>query len=103
MATQRYVPAAEVAKAPEAALPLSGPVERNTGVPAQVVSPGANSAKKTLPVGPKPPVTVAVSETGVPTTPPAEGAVEIAGVARVMVTGSSWRPVAAPALLASPR
>ena len=75
------------------ALPLSGLLgEVKTGVPAQVASAGGNSSKVTVPVGMKPPVTVAVSEMDVPTGPPAEGVVEIAGVAWVMVTGSSAQP-----------
>ena len=44
------------------AIQLSGLVEVNTGVPVQVASPGANSLKVTVPVGLKPPLTVAVSE-----------------------------------------
>ena len=36
--------------------------EVNTGVPVQVVSPGANSLKVTVPVGLNPPLTVAVSQ-----------------------------------------
>ena len=61
--------------------PLSGLVEVNTGVPVQVVFPGGNRLKVTVPVGLKPPVTVAVSEMEVPTGPPAEGVVAMVGVA----------------------
>ena len=64
-------------------------MEVKTGVPVQVVSPGANSSKVTVPVGLKPPLTVAVSQMEVPTGPPAEGVVAMVGVAWVMVTGSA--------------
>ena len=82
--------------------PLSGFVEVKTGVPAQVASAGGNSLKVTVPVGLKPPLTVAVSEMDVPTGPPAEGVVAMAGVAWVMVTGSAAQAELTVALLASP-
>src|SRR5215831_15943551 len=76
------MPAAVVANEPEVALPaLSELVDVKTGVPVQVVSPGGKSAKVTVPVGLLPPLTDAVSLIAVPTTPPAEGAVAIAGTA----------------------
>ena len=55
-----------------------------------------------MPVGLKPPVTVAVSEIEVPTTPPAEGVVAMAGVAWVMSSGSSPQSELTAALLVSP-
>ena len=58
--------------------------------------------KVTVPVGLNPPVTVAVSEMEVPTGPPAEGVVAIAGVAWAMVTGSAAQPELTVVLLASP-
>ena len=73
-----------------------------TGVPVQVVSPGGNSSKVTVPVGTNPPVTVAVSEIEVPTGPPGEGVVAMAGVAWVMSTGSSAQSELTVVLLASP-
>src|SRR5262249_26380551 len=103
MATQRYVPAAVVVKEPEVAVPaLSGLGGGKTRARVQVVLPGAKSSKVTLAVGLKPPATVAVSEIAVPTGPPAEGAVEIVGVARVVGTGSAWQPELTLTLLASP-
>ncbi len=86
-------------------LPPSGLVEVNSGVPLQVVAPGGNSLKVTVPVGLKPPVTVAVSLMVVPTGPPAEGVVAMAGVALIVVTGSSSQPgltMVTMLLLASP-
>ena len=77
-------------------------VEVKTGVPAQVASVGGNRLKVTVPVGLKPPLTVAVSEMEVPTTPPAEGEVAMAGVAWVMVTGSAAQSELTAALLVSP-
>ncbi len=68
------MPTAVVTKVPEVALgglPLSGLVEVNTEGAMQVVFPGGNRLKVTVPVGLKPPVTVAVSAMGVPTGPSA--------------------------------
>ena len=79
---------------------LLGKVE--SGAPLQVVSPGPNRLKVTVPVGLRPPVTVAVSEMEVPTTPPAEGVVAMAGVAWAMVTGSAAQSELTVVLLASP-
>ena len=99
------MPTAVVGKEPEVAvsgLPLSGLVEVKTGVPAQVASVGGNRLKVTVPVGLKPPLTVAVSEMDTPTTPPAEGVVAMAGVAWAMVTGSAAQSELIAALLVSP-
>ena len=68
----------------------------------QVVSPGANRSKVTVPVGLNPPLTVAVSEMDVPTGPPAEGVVAMVGVAWVITTGSAGHGELTGALLASP-
>ncbi len=59
----------------------TGTVDVNTDVAVQVASPGPNSLKVTVPVGLTPPLIVAVSKIEVPTTPPAEGVVVMAGVA----------------------
>ena len=84
-------------------LPLSGLVEVKTGVPAQVVSPGANRLKVTVPVGLKPPVTVAVSLMEPPTATPGDGAVVMtADDATPITTGSSAQAELTAALLASP-
>ena len=56
----------------------------------------------TVPVGLKPPVTVAVSKIEIPTGPPAEGVVAMAGVAWVMITGSAAQPELTVVLLVSP-
>ena len=72
------MPTAELPKVPDVAVPpLSGLVEVKAGGPVQVVFPGAKRLKVTVPVGMKPPLTVAVSEMELPTGPPAEGVVEI--------------------------
>ena len=68
----------------------------NTGVPVQVVSPGANRWKVTVPVGLTPPVTVAVSEMEVPTGPPADGVVAIVGGSRLLVNVHAIGCAAAP-------
>ena len=56
----------------------------------------------TVPVGLKPPVTVAVSEMEMPTGPPAEGVVAMAGAAWAMATGSAAQAELTVMLLASP-
>jgi hypothetical protein len=97
------VPTVVVGKEPEVALlPLSGLVEVKTGVPVQVVLPGGKRLKVTVPVGLAPPLTVAVSLIAVPTGPPAEGVVEIVGVALPVVTGSAVQTELTVGLLASP-
>src|SRR5215471_9943002 len=97
------MPRVSVVKDPEVAeAPLSGLVEVNTGLPEQVGSPGGKSANVTVPVGAKPPVTVAVSNCKDPIGPPSAGTVSIAGVARVAVTASSAQPELTPSLFASP-
>ena len=58
--------------------------------------------KVTVPSGLNPPLTVAVSEMDVPTGPPGEGVVVMAGVAWVMVTGSAAQAELTVVLLASP-
>ena len=84
-------------------LPLSELVEVKAGLPAQVASLGANSLKVTVPVGLKPPVTVAVSLIEPPTTTPGDGAVVMTAVdATPMTTGSSAQAELTAALLASP-
>src|SRR5207245_7942324 len=70
--------------------------------PAQVVSPGPYSAKDTVPVGLKPPVTWALSLMTTPTVPAAgEGIVEIAGEAGKTVTASVPHALATALLFAS--
>ena len=83
--------------------PLSGlSVEVKIGSPLQVGSVGGNRLKVTVPVGLKPPLTVAVSEMETPTGPPAEGVVAMVGVAWAVVTGSAAQSDLTVVLLASP-
>src|SRR5215469_617428 len=103
MATQRKVPTSVMVKGSDVAVPaVSGLVEMKTGGRAQVVSPGGKSSKVTVPVGLKPPLTVATSWMSVPTAPAVEGAVVTVGVAWVMLTGSSAQVVLTLTLLGSP-
>ena len=64
-------------------------------------SPGPNKLKVTVPVGLTPPVTVAVSNIGL-TGPPADGVVEIVGVAGLMSPARSPQAEPTVVLLASP-
>src|SRR5947209_3597122 len=108
MACQLKVPAAVVVNEAEVTWPLaasgSGPLVKD-GVPVQVLF--GYRLKVTVPVGALP-VTNAVSETAVPTGPPAEGVVKIwvlvgAGVGGgVMVTVSAPHVEVEVGLLVSP-
>ena len=49
---------------------------------------GEKRSKVTLPLGLNPPLTVAVSEMVVPSSPPGDGVVAMVGAAWVMVSGS---------------
>jgi hypothetical protein len=86
----------------EAVPPVSVPFVVEIGGPAHVASAGAKSSKVTMPVGERPPVSVAESETLPPAGTEPDGVVAMDGVAFVTTTGSLPHGEVAELLLASP-
>jgi hypothetical protein len=85
----------------EAVAVASPPVVVAVGV-VQVVSPGANSWKVTLPPGFRPPATVAVSDTLPPAGTDPDGVVVMVGLYLVTLKGSAPQPELTGSLLGSP-
>jgi hypothetical protein len=102
VATQLYVPTPPAGTLlEEAVLLVSVPVVVAVGV-VQVVSPGANSWKVTLPPGFRPPETVAVSETLPPAGTDPDGVVVMLGLYLVTLKGSAPHPELTALLFGSP-